>query len=516
MKKERKYLIIFISIGLIFIPAILLFPKKPSFYPIVYKKPNYYFDDLIKFTLNNLWDKDSRAFLKYQLANGNYDDVGLRTYASLNIWAYFAFKNASDYKNSPLYREKYAIPALEYVINNLLNKSYFGVYHWCYKNGSLPVTGHKYYNDSRNIYSTYQAWITLALLDFYHYTNNETYLNYANKTVDFLINKLWDPVNYGFYYNYFPNNESVYSDKYSWYQSWPLEALLKAYEVTNNQSYLYYINKTVDFLDKYFWDDIYGGFYSNSEINGSNVNTDKYLTNQAGIIISFLSAARILNNQSYITKYIEPTLNFTKYFLWNDSFGQFYSRTNSSGGNPYNLIITSEISVMIDAILKYTKDTGNYTYYNLTTIALNHLVNYMWDLTYYGFYKEFDYNSISEVTHDKWIQEQSYPLLIFSESSYDAIDSFSTINLGLLEYMVDYYNYINNLGLFFLIFMIISFASGIFISFLLILRYKNKITIWKKKKLSQKHATIKKLKAEKKKEKKTPKTKKKLVRRRIG
>ncbi|MFX0137271.1 MAG: hypothetical protein ACFFDN_26775, partial [Candidatus Hodarchaeota archaeon] len=206
--------------------------------------------------------------------------------------------------------------------------------------------------------------------------------------------------------------------------------------------------------------DVSSGFFSYADVNGSIADTTKFLVIQAGSITAFLSAADILDNQSLISDYILPTLNFTKFFLWNESIGQFYSYTDSDGENPNNYLIPSESSLMMRAILNYTITTNNYTYYNLVPCALNHLIENMWDNISFGFFKKYNYNSLSIIDYDKWIQEQILPLIIFCKLSFNKIDILTKINIGLLIYVYNYSLFLNNFNNFISLITILGIIYG--------------------------------------------------------
>ncbi|MHA1384628.1 MAG: AGE family epimerase/isomerase, partial [Candidatus Helarchaeota archaeon] len=369
MHEKKKVAIILIIINIAFIPPLIM----PLFYLpsnkiILLPNPQYYSDELIKYITNNLWDSNADVFIRYQLANNTFNEEGTRTYASLNCWAYFAFVEATKFKNNSHYIQTYANPALEYVITNLLNHTIYGVHHWCFKNGSFPSPEQTdIYNDSTLIFTTYQSWITLALLDRYEFDNNQTYLEYANKTVNYLITELWDSTNYGFLYTLNPNDRVNESKKDTWFQSWAVKALIEAYRKTNNQTYLFYINRTVDFMLKYLWDGTYGGFFSYSEANGSHVDTDKIIFCQAGPVIALTAVADVLNNQSLISNYVEPTLNFTYCYLWDENAGQFYYERENITIQPLKIISPTASGSMMIAVLDYYEYSNNNTYNNMVT-----------------------------------------------------------------------------------------------------------------------------------------------------
>lgn len=204
MKKKSKILILglFINTFLfsnLFIPV--FFPQtSPKLNIFSLKSPNILFK-ILEFTLNNLWSTNDKAFLYYQNQDGSFSEDGKKYYTSYNAWSYFTMLEVAELTNNPIYYDNYSIPCLEYILTHLLNKSTYGVYHWCYDNGSIPSTDNiNIYNDSTQVIGTYQAWTIHSLLNAYNRTGNTTYRdNYTIPMLNFMLTKLWDAENQSFF-----------------------------------------------------------------------------------------------------------------------------------------------------------------------------------------------------------------------------------------------------------------------------------------------------------------------------
>ena len=150
MGKKKKLLIIGLCLNFILVSSLIItlipqptFPKVNLFW---IKSPEVIFETL-DFTLNNLWSTDKGVFIHHQNADDSYSEEGKRIYPSFNEWGYWAMLEVSKLKDN--YYDNYAIPSLEFILTHLVNKSNYGVYHWCYNNGSLPSTDDiDLYNDS--------------------------------------------------------------------------------------------------------------------------------------------------------------------------------------------------------------------------------------------------------------------------------------------------------------------------------------------------------------------------------
>ncbi|MFX1450749.1 MAG: AGE family epimerase/isomerase, partial [Promethearchaeota archaeon] len=391
-----------------------------------FNKVNSNIYETLNFTLDNLWSEAYKAFYYYQHADGSHDENTTRIFTSFNVWSYFAMLEISQVTNNSEYFYNYSIPSLEYILSNLVNKSTYGVYHWCYENGSFPLTVYiNDYNWSTRIYSTYQAWTILSLLNAYNLTGNITYLDdYAKPMLDFMITTLWDTQYNGFYREYFFNG-NFDSEKESWYQQWPIIALLESYKVTNNITYMEYANKTLNFLLNYLWDNSYGGFYFYCQKNGTTPETSKHIRSQAGGLSALIKAVDILKNYTLIHDYIDPTLEFTINHLWNTNFGQFITNTSESGVGQDLIIRASEISFLLTSLLEIPKSYNLSSYSNYILKSLSHIINNMKNGTY--FCKEF--NLISGITNfDRWTIEQMLPLILLCKvyNNYQFYTYFTT------------------------------------------------------------------------------------------
>lgn len=422
MKNKKKNLIIgvflncFLILSLI-VPIIYLYetPKSNIFEVknnrAIVKASDIF--DTLNFTLQNLWSVENQAFYYYQKEDGSFDEIGKKFFTSFNAWSYFAMLEVSKMTNNFSYFYNYSIPCLDYIMTHLINKTNYRVYHWCFNNGSLPpIVDISNYNFSTETYPNYQSWTILALLSAYNLTGNITYLNdYAIPMLNFLITTLWDADNNSFYSCYYFNG-AIDFVKDSWYQEWAIIALLEAYEITDNITYIEYANKTLNFLLNYLWDQTYGGFYSFCEKNGSNPLTSKYIASQAAGISAITKMVLITNNFSLINDIITPTLNFTFLYLWKNEYGQFINSTNRFGETQDIIIRPSDISILLKALLEIPANFNLTSYTNYILNSVDQLLTKIRDDK--AFCREYNLSS-GIIYFDKWTIEQALPLLMLSE-----------------------------------------------------------------------------------------------------
>ncbi len=446
MKNKKKKIIIGIGLNLIlFINLFILIyslsiPLKSHIFIDTGQKPiaknldstvvNSSIFENLNFTLENLWSTAEEAFFTFQNEDGSFEEEGRRFHTSYCAWSYFTMLEISQLTNNFSYYYNYSIPNLEYILTHLFNKSNYGVYHWCFENGSLPSTLKiSDFNSSTEQISFYQAYTILALLDAYNLTNNASYLNnYAIPMLNFLITTLWDADNNSFYRTYYYNGQ-IDTEKESWYQQWPIIALLEAYKTTGNITYAQYANKSLNFLLTYLYDDLYGGFYHYSLKNGSipvPKGYTKYLTHQGGGISAITKAVTILNNFSLIDDYLVPTLDFIIRYLWNSNYKQFVGNTSRNGVGQYFIVRPSDISIFLKSILEIPENFNLSSYSNYILNSVSHIIKNMKIDNY--FCRRF--NLIFGVNDSrKYAIEQFIPLIvlcrIYNHSNY--YSSFTNI-----------------------------------------------------------------------------------------
>ena len=381
-----------------------------------------YKEDTVEFLINHLWDQEYSGFYAY-IANNVCIPCGAKAptkYTSFNSWAIRALLQYSISHNDSYIFEEYGLKTLNFVLNNLLNKTNKGFYHWINQNGSLPAEGDLLFNNSVYQIGTYQAWMLITLIEVYKYTLNSTYINVWGKDVaNFLITKLWDSEHGGFYSTYIPFYDQIVDFlKYTWYQAWPAIALLDFYEITGNQTYMTYVNNTLDFLINYLLDSNTESFLSQCFENGTvDPNSIFMLTDQAAILLAFSKASNLTGNQTYRDDYLLPILNFTKNYLWNDEFSQFYYDCDKNGENPELYQRPSDLSFCLFAlsqVINNLNDTNSFK--KIIDYSMKNMITNAWDYNAKGFYRKFFFNG-TIADQDKWTIEQTIPLFLFCHYS---------------------------------------------------------------------------------------------------
>ncbi|NVM30687.1 MAG: AGE family epimerase/isomerase [Candidatus Helarchaeota archaeon] len=364
-----------------------------------------------------LWDSDNSGFYKFHFDNGTISDEGLNKYTSFNIWTVRALLHYEIAHEDDSTFDTHGMDALNFIFNYLQNKTNKGFYHWVYQNGSIPAMGHVMFNNSVLQIATYQAWVLLTITDFYRYTLNETYIDvWGNQTANFLITKLWDSTYGGFYSEYLPFHEEITDRyKYTWYQAWPALALMDYYEITGNETYMTYANTTLNFMITNLWDSNLKGFVFSALENGTiNATTEFTLTDQAAAVLALSKATNITGNLTYWNDYLVPLVNFTKNYLWDDECGQFYSACDINGTNPDATNRPSDLSIWLFALSEVIDSLNDTSLEDLLTSSTAHLNSIGWDGVKKAFNRKF-FNNGTVINLEKWTIEQAIPLFFYSQ-----------------------------------------------------------------------------------------------------
>ncbi|MFX0134520.1 MAG: hypothetical protein ACFFDN_12845, partial [Candidatus Hodarchaeota archaeon] len=99
------------------------------------------------------------------------------------------------------------------------------------------------------------AFGLLTLLKFYEITNNTAFLNQSYRLANLIFKYLWDSNNTGFYSKVLANwslplNEEIL--KYSLSNGWVLLAFIEFYEITQNYTIYYQIEKIMNYINSFY------------------------------------------------------------------------------------------------------------------------------------------------------------------------------------------------------------------------------------------------------------------------
>lgn len=412
MKRSKKIIIVVLLIVAISACSFMIFER---FFNLIPSNLDYK-EDTYNFLTENLWDQENTGFFSSTLLNECCEDSEANKYTSFNIWACRSILKYSIIKDNFSIFENYGLKSLYFILDYLQNSTNKGFYHWVLANGSLPSKEEgDIFNNSIYQIGTYQAWVLLALTEIYEVTLNTTYIDVWGKQIaDFLLNKLWDPVNGGFYSIYLPfYDEIIDTQKYTWYQTWPAIALMSLYEITKNETYMIYVNRTLDFIINNLWNNALNAVVVQCLENGTAISDTKItLTDQAAVVLTLSKATNITGNQTYWDDYIEPILNFTTYFLWSTDFGQFHSTIELNGTSPDFINRPSDLSFCLNIFWEIATELDDLYLCNLLDTSLINMINTAWDDENQGFFRKFFING-TLIDTSKWTIEQAIPLYLF-------------------------------------------------------------------------------------------------------
>jgi len=419
---------------------------------LISNKPHYK-EDTVDFLVNFFWDPDNGGFFSNRFNNGSFPERGEQKFTSFNIWATRALLYYSiDQKDNSTF-ENYAVSTLNFIFNNLFNSSNKGVYHWVLQNGSLPDIDDERFNNSVFQIGTYQAWVLITLLEAYEYTGNMTYLSvWGEGIADFLITKLWDSTNGGFYESFLPYYDVIpFTNKYTWYQAWPALALMDYYRITGNETILYYVNLTLQFMINYLWSTELGCFTDYCSENGSQmVDSRVNLYDQAVALLTLSEIVDITKNQTYQADFLLPILNFTHRWLWSDEYKQFYAGCdiNKTSFDPTQR--PSDLSLWLFALERSVNTLNNSEIFdvalskNLLKQSISQMNKIAWDQKWKGFNRKFYLNG-SLIENEKWTIEQALPLFLFcqyfpvNQFNYHLFSVYLCILISGMIFMVYFY-----------------------------------------------------------------------------
>ncbi|MFX1293741.1 MAG: hypothetical protein ACFFD2_02610 [Promethearchaeota archaeon] len=380
-----------------------------------------YKEESVDFLVDFLWDQDHGGFYSSRFNNESFPERGLHKYTSFNIWATRALLYYSIFQKDNSTFENYGLKALNFIFTYLYNSTNKGIYHWVLQNGSLPDMSDERFNNSIYQIGTYQAWVLITLLEAYEYTGNMTYLNVWGKNLaDFLIINLRDSSNGGFYERFLPYFDLIPdTKKYTWYQAWPTLALMNYYEITGNETMLYYANLTLEFMINYLWNTELGCFIDYCLENGTlTPDSQVNLYDQAAALLTISKVIDITKDQTYLTEYLVPILNFTHKWLWSGEFKQFYAGCDTNKTNLDPTLRPSDLSLWLFALKRFIDVLNNSEIFdvefsrNLLSQSISHMNKVAWDYTSKGFYRKIYLNG-TLIETEKWTIEQALPIFLF-------------------------------------------------------------------------------------------------------
>ncbi|MBD3229014.1 MAG: hypothetical protein GF329_12565 [Candidatus Lokiarchaeota archaeon] len=239
-------------------------------------------------------------------------------------------------------------------------------------------------NPSNISYCSENVKMINFLLDAYQLIENDTYLDFANRTILGLNQTLWDQVYSGYFSN---NNDSdLNGNKYLYDNALSMLANFQIYNhLEFSQSTRDLARNNFEILyDKVFSDFKNGsyGYFSMLYRNWSlkDLSTNKNVRDNSMMLEILIELYRTTNNRVYYQETIEQ-LNFLNKFIDNSkAHPAFVYEVDWNGDNIINDTFYLDYnSLLISDYLKLFEITNNGTYYLSANNYYNFLNSYLWD-----------------------------------------------------------------------------------------------------------------------------------------
>jgi len=112
------------------------------------------------------------------------------------------------------------------------------------------------------------------LMNIYRHEENNWLLEKSKSLFDISIENSWDKKNEGIFYTFDRENNILDTDKYYWVQAEMIASAAGLYKLTKNNYYLEWYNRSWDYVINNFSDEKYGGWYR--VLNNKNEKYDNY------------------------------------------------------------------------------------------------------------------------------------------------------------------------------------------------------------------------------------------------
>jgi len=349
---------------------------------------NQRIQDGSKFIMNNLYDGKDGGFYISCESDGN-NPITLK-YSSFQAFSALAFYNLYLNLHDQLYWNL-AESAIDFLIGNLWDTSYLGFYHCSDRSGNISNVESGKLPTIKD--SAYQSWAILALVKSYELKNNKEILPLINQTLTFLFQKLWDENNSIFYKWTERDGSNPLKIVLSYYNFWIITALIKAYRIFYNSQYMEYVNKTVNYLYANLWNSTSQYFYYSGDSYRTPIDKSNYLIVQSAALIALNELyleTRNITHYLFIQNITKSIIDN----LWdsrnNGFFDLIFQNTTQFSKNPS--IQAAAIYAYINLNLS---NTTQISYQNYTIATLNFILKSLWDSVSSGYFYEYLPNGTS-------------------------------------------------------------------------------------------------------------------------
>jgi mannose/cellobiose epimerase-like protein (N-acyl-D-glucosamine 2-epimerase family) len=295
-------------------------------------------------------------------------------------------------------------------------------------NGGFYRASDQYWSNTsidRTKYVYDQAQAILAMLKLSEAVINQSErdlaLTIAESTANFLLTNLYDGVNGGFYLSEWETY------KKPGIQGKVIQALLALYDSSNNQTYREFAYETIDFINKYGWDDSNKGYYYLLSHTGiipeeNPFPNDPYGPKSKRVDHNVIMGEALLDlyhhdsDPSYLSKAsdIYQMINTT---CRNQTTKLFYTgcERNSTIIDPYKADVFIN-SLVLEFLAKLYNTTQDENYYRDFFILTNALLYNFWDEMNGGFFATYSYLGGMGVDTKKYAERQFYAIRALDEA----------------------------------------------------------------------------------------------------
>jgi len=171
----------------------------------------------------------------------------------------------------------------------------------------------------------FDAQCIVGLVEAYKFTENQTYLEYAENIWSWDRAHFWD-ITYGGYYERLAQDNSVeVGNKRLWFQCLTGVALAKLYSATGKSIYVDYIEELYAFVDDNYYDSTDGSYFTTLSSTLSPIEDMNDINDISWCARFLLETFEVTQNETYRNRAMELIDNFINY-MYDETYGWFYNR----------------------------------------------------------------------------------------------------------------------------------------------------------------------------------------------
>jgi hypothetical protein len=175
----------------------------------------------------------------------------------------------------------------------------------------------------------FDAQCILGLVEAYTFTDNQTYLDYAEDIWIWDRSHYWDTTYGGYYERLAQDNSVEVGNKRLWFQCLTGLALVKLYSATGSGIYLSYIEELHSFIDENYYDPSDGSYCTTLSSTLSVIEDMNDINDISWCARFLLESYDITKNNTYKDRAVELIDNYINY-MYDNTYGWFYNRVSAN------------------------------------------------------------------------------------------------------------------------------------------------------------------------------------------